>query len=140
MSRRCTLKNFDGLVFRCIDETLAGVMGLVARDTIYLDLLTNFSITRDDLPRHLDSLMAVFESRFGQSPTKALSRAIARRLYSELQMEFASSRELDLSEYVSEVRAILLDKSAPVGHTEPDQINLRHVDANATATEEDAGA
>jgi hypothetical protein len=117
------MKNFDGLVFRCIDETLAGVMGLVARDAIYLDVLTNFSVTREDLPRHLDSLMAIIESRIGRGPARALSIAIVRKLYSELQMDFVDKPESSLPEYVCEAHTILLKKSSQMEHRE-----VKHID------------
>ena len=115
------MRNFDGLVFKCIDETLAGVMGFVARDSIYLDLLTSFSVSREDLPHHLDSLMAIFESRLGSGPARVLSRAIARRLYSELQMEFPSKPEADLPTYVNEAKDVMLIKFARTEQNETSQ-------------------
>jgi len=107
------MKDLNDTLFRCIDETLAGVMGLVVRDALYLDLLTKFSITREELPQHLESLLAILERNFGSGPTKAISKAIAKRLYSELQMNFADKSDFGLRDYVDEAKTILLKSSPP---------------------------
>jgi hypothetical protein len=75
--------------------------------------LTKFSITREELPRHLESLLAILERNFGSGPTKAISKVIAKRLYSELQMNFADKSGFGLRDYVDEAKTILLKSSPP---------------------------
>lgn len=102
------MKDVNDILFRCIDDTLAGVMGLVVRDALYLDLLTKYSVTREELPRRLESLLAILERNVGTGPAKAISKAIARRFYLELQMNFADKPNFGLRDYVDEAKTILL--------------------------------
>jgi hypothetical protein len=102
------MKDFDQTLFRCIDETMAGVMGFIARDALYLDLLTRFSVSRENLPLHIENLVGVLEKNLGPVPTRVISRTIAKRLYTELGIEFAEKSEFGLLEYVDEAKTILL--------------------------------
>jgi hypothetical protein len=101
-------KDLNDILFKCIDETISGVVGLIVRDALYLDLLTSFSVTREELPRHLESLLTVLERNFGSGPTNAISIAIAKRLYSELHMNFTDRPSFGLIDYVNEVKTIKL--------------------------------
>jgi hypothetical protein len=105
------MKELNSVLFRCIDETLAGVLGLLGRDALYLDLLTSFSVTREELPRNLESLVAILQKNFGSSATKVISRAIAKRLYSEVQLQFEEKPDFGLLDYVGEAKTALLKSS-----------------------------
>lgn len=105
------MKDFNEILCICINETLGGILGLVARDAIYLNLLSKFSVTREELPTHLDNLLAILEENFGQAATRTISRAIARRLYSEVQVDFIDRPEFNLDSYVREVKSISLKPS-----------------------------
>jgi len=106
----CVAVSFiDDLVFKCIDETLAGVMGSLVRDALYLRLLTKYSLTREEIPQHLEIFDQILTDNFGPRAGGVLSRAIAKRLYSELQLPFVEYTELGLREYVTEAKAKLLD-------------------------------
>ena len=77
-------------------------MGLVAKDSIYLRVLTRYLVTRDELPAHLDQLVAVMEEGFGQHSTTIISKAIAKRLFSELHLEVPRGDGLGLQDYIDE--------------------------------------
>jgi len=55
----------DELVFKSIDESLAAVPGLIVRDAVYLRLLTKYSITREEILKHLDTFQTMLEDCFG---------------------------------------------------------------------------
>jgi hypothetical protein len=95
-------RRLDTVLFRCVDETLSGMMGLVVRDTIYLRILTKFLVTRDELPRHVDQLITVMEEGLGEKPTAVISKQIAKRLFSELRLKIPPGDSLDLKDYIKE--------------------------------------
>jgi hypothetical protein len=99
--------DFNGALFKSIHETMAGVLGLKARDNLYLTLLMKFSIPREELPGHMRSLISVMEENFGPSPTRTVSNAIAKRFYSELSLEFVEKPSFTLLDYVEEARTAL---------------------------------
>jgi hypothetical protein len=106
-------RDFNETLFRCIDETVAGVMGHVGLEGLYLDLSAKSSVTREQLPNHLESLLASLEENFGSGPTRVISTAIARRLHSELNIDFTVKPDFGLGAYVHEVKTILLKSSTP---------------------------
>ena len=95
-------RKLDVILFKCVDETLGGMMGLVAKDTIYLRVLTRFLVSRDDLPAHIDDLIAVMEEGFGEKPTALITKAIAKRFFSELHLDIPIRDNLKLQDYVNE--------------------------------------
>jgi len=107
------MRDFKETLFKCIDETVVGVMGRVGLEGLYLDLLARSSVTREQLPNHLESLLATLEENFGPGPTRVISTAIARRLCSELNIDFAVKPDSGLTGYVDEVKTILLKSSTP---------------------------
>jgi len=99
-------------VFKNIDEALAGVLGINVRDAIYLALLTNFSVTREELPKHLDKFEQLLEDNIGQRAAKVIFRAIAKRLYSELNLTFSEEPTYSLTDYVMEAKLRTLKPSS----------------------------
>jgi hypothetical protein len=106
-------RDLNETLSRCIDETVVGVMGPLGLEGLYLDLFAKSSVTREQLPNHLEIMLATLEENFGSGPTRVISRAIARRLYSELNIDFANKPDLGLTGYVHEVKTILLKSSTP---------------------------
>lgn len=99
----------DDLVFKSIDESLAAVLGTIVRDAVYLRFLTKYSLTREQTPKHLDTFQTTMEDCFGPVAAKVLSRAIAKRLYSELHLTFIANPAYGLIEYVEEAKSKLLE-------------------------------
>ena len=87
---------------------MADVLGLTVRDAVYLRLLTKYSVTRDEVSKDLDTFQMMLEDSFGSVVAKVLSRAIARRLYSELHFTFVENQTFGLPEYVQEAKSKLL--------------------------------
>jgi hypothetical protein len=63
-------------------------------------MLTRFLVTRDELPKHVDHLMTVMREGFGEEPAALVSKEIARRFYSELNLEIPSDEHLSVQECI----------------------------------------
>ena len=106
------MKDFNGILASCISTSLAGVLGVPLRDAIYLDLLTRFSVAQEQVPTRIEILLSVLEENFGQAATKAITKDIARKLYSELHIDFVNHPDFfDLGRYVDEARRIVLEQA-----------------------------
>jgi len=99
----------DDLVFKSVDESLAAVLGLKVRDAVYLRLLMKYSLTRDEIPRRLNIFQRMLEDSFGPHASKVLTKAVARRLYSELHLPFTEHPAFGLPEYIQEAQSKLLE-------------------------------
>ena len=95
--------NINGVLFRCVDETLSSILGLVAKNAVYLRLLSRFAVTRDELPEHIEDFVAVLEEGFGQKPTELISKAIGKRLCTELNV-IPIEEKSSLKEYLTEIK------------------------------------
>ena len=105
------MKDFNAILASCISTSLAGVLGVPLRDAIYLDLLTRFSVAEEQVSTRIGILLKVLEENFGQAATKAISKDIAKKLYSELHFDFANHVDFDLERYVDEAKRIALNSS-----------------------------
>ena len=97
------------MVFKSIDESLGAILGLVVRDALFLRLLTKYSLTREETPRHLDTFQTMLEDCFGPGTANVLSRAIAKKLYSKLHLTFTANPAFGLPEYLEEAKSKLLE-------------------------------
>ena len=106
------MNDFNEILASCISTSLAGVLGVPLRDAIYLDLLTRFSVAQEQVPTRVEILLRVLEENFGQAATKAISKDIVKKLYSELHIDFANQPNYNLEHYIDEARkTIALDLS-----------------------------
>lgn len=105
------MKDFNEILASCISSSLGGVLGVALRDAIYLDLLTRFSVAQEQVPARVEILLRVLEENFGQAATKAISKDIAKKLYSELHIDFANHPNFNLEHYVDEAQRIVLKPS-----------------------------
>lgn len=97
-------QEFNDFVFRCIDETLAEVLGATIRDAIYF----KEGRRTEDLPNHIKNLLAILEKTLGPGLTRQIVLTIARRLCAELQIAFAEKPNLNLVDYVEEAKNSVL--------------------------------
>jgi hypothetical protein len=98
------IQDFNGLVFRCIDDTLAEVLGVTLRDAIYF----REGRRSEELSSHIKSLFTILEKTIGPGPTRTVLLSIAMRLYSELHIAFAEKPNFDLVDYVEEAKSSVL--------------------------------
>lgn len=108
-------QDFNDLVFRCIDEMLAEVLGATIRDAIYF----KEGRRTEELSSHIKSLFAILKETLGPRLTGIILLAIARRLYSELHIVFAENPGFDLVDYVEEAKSIVSNVSEPTSSSCP---------------------
>jgi hypothetical protein len=108
-------QDFNDIVFRCIDDILAEVLGVTIRDAIYF----KEGRRTEELSSHIKNLCAILEKTLGSRMTRIILLAIARRLYSELHIAFAEKADFDLVDYVEEAKSIVSNVSEPTSPSCP---------------------
>ena len=81
------VRSLDDSLQLCIDEVLLDLLGRRPREAIYDYLERIHSLTRSDIPYHLEELMSLLEKLFGKG-SKTIEKAIIRRLADKLNWKF----------------------------------------------------
>ena len=95
--------NFDNLLVKAIDETMADLFGPVVVQSLHEHLMKFYEVKMDEIPRRLDALSSTLEKTFGPS-SKTISKAIARKLYAKLGLVFYDNPGGTLLENVERAR------------------------------------
>ena len=95
---------FNDVLVESIDETISDLLSRAVVDALYAHLQTFHSISRDRLPDRLDALLTSLVQIFGDHGTETITRAIARKFYLKLGLEFKYNPNRTLLEYVDEAR------------------------------------
>lgn len=103
------LHDFDRVLIKAIEETISSLLSKRVLDALYEHLARYHSITRDELPVRLETLHAVMGQAIGYTASATIERAIARGLYSRLNMRFKNSSSSTLLEYVNEAKRNLVE-------------------------------
>ncbi len=93
-----------------IDETITDLLSRAVVDALYAHLQAIYSISRDEVPNRLDALLTALEKIFGAS-SQTITRAIARKFYLKLGLEFTNHPSYTLIEYVNEAKMKLRTSS-----------------------------
>ena len=96
----------DALV-ESIDETITELLSRTVVDALYVHLATFHSISRDELPHRLDALFPALEKIFGVRGSQTISKAIAKKFYFKLGLEFTDNPSRTLVEYVDQAKSKL---------------------------------
>ena len=94
-----------------IDETITELLSRTVIEALYAHLQTFHSIQRDELPRRLDILSPALEKIFGARGSQTITKAIARKFYLKLGLEFTGNPSRTLLEYVDEAKMKLQNPS-----------------------------
>jgi hypothetical protein len=94
-----------------IDETITALLSQAVVSALYAHLHKTHSITRDKIPYRLDALVATLEKIFGVSSSQTITKAIARKFYLKLGLEFTGNPSRTLIEYVDEAKMNLQKSS-----------------------------
>jgi len=109
-----TAKSLDDLLVVCIDEALIDLVGSRVREAIYDYLERNHSLSRVEIPRHLNIFLGLLTETFGTG-SKIIGKAIIKRLYEKLEWKFENNPEFEFMDYLEAVRVkiakALLDHS-----------------------------
>ncbi len=103
-----THEEFNSEVKRAIDGTIFGIVGQDVLRSLYKHLEKNYDITPDEVPYRLETVFETLERTFGVKGARTLSRAIARRLYYRLNLQFVETENYRLQDYMEQAKKELL--------------------------------
>jgi len=103
-------REFNDALVESIDETITELLSPTVLDALYAHLRTNHSVSRDELPYRLDTLV-ILEKIFGAS-SHTTTKAMARKFYLKLGLEFTVNPSRSLLEYVAEAKMKLQNSSS----------------------------
>jgi hypothetical protein len=107
LQEESALRDFYNALADAVDETITGMLGEKVLASFYEHLSFFASITRDEMPYRIDTVLHVFERNFGVTPSNVLCRAITRRFYSKLGLQFVQKPNRNLLDYVEEAKITL---------------------------------
>jgi hypothetical protein len=94
---------FDSLLLECINEILTDILSTRAREAVYDNLERTRFLSRNQIPKHLDAFFQLLEETFGKA-SKTIGRAIAKKLYSKLGLEFVETPGLEFADHLQTLR------------------------------------
>jgi len=98
-------KDFNDILLKCIHETITSLLSSQVANAIYQGLDARYAVRKDDIPSNLDVLLSAIKETFGPSST-VIGKAIAKKLYSQLGLEFVDDQTKTLIEYVEQAKLI----------------------------------
>ena len=87
-----------------IHECLKDILGGRVREAIYAFMEREHSVTRNELPKHLDELFTVFQQNFGVKAKDVIARAFAKKLYAKLDFEFHPIPKFEFFDYLAIIK------------------------------------
>ena len=105
--------SFDARLGEAIDEALTTLFSAEVAEALYLNLEKFHSIPKDEIPHKVEALSMILEKTFGQPSSKTIGKAIARKLFVKLELDFPKHNNpgWTLLDYVEEAR-VKLGRSA----------------------------
>ncbi len=89
----------EQVLVEVIDESLNELFSPRTREALYDHLERNYSIDRDDIPKHLEQFTSVLRSTFGLSG-RTIERKIEKKYCEKIGRKFYQEADYALSEYV----------------------------------------
>lgn len=87
-----------------IHECIKDILGDRVREAIYTFMEREYSVTRNELPAHLDELFTAFQQNFGVKAKDVIARAFAKKLYSKLDVEFHPIPKFEFVDYLAIIK------------------------------------
>jgi uncharacterized membrane protein YheB (UPF0754 family) len=97
-AQRCV--NFDSALIKSIDEAVTTLLSSQVTDALYVHLERVHSVSKIEIPNRLDALTTTLEETFGDQSSKTISKAIAKRLYTALELDFSPTPNGTLIDYI----------------------------------------
>ena len=92
------------ILIESIRETIAQLLSPKVAETLFEHLEKVYSIKKDEVPSRLDKLLLTLKTTFGSSSAQVVGKAIARRFYSRLGLEFSDNPQRTLVGYVENAK------------------------------------
>jgi hypothetical protein len=96
-------RDFNSLLLECIQETITALLSQQVTESIFAHLKATHNISKEDVPNSLNLLTSTLEMTFGSS-AKIVGKAIAKRLYARLGLEFSNDHRRTLVDYVEQAK------------------------------------
>jgi len=93
-------RTLNELVWESVDDVLNGLIGKKPTEAIYDYLERRFSVARDDIPQHTETLFEVVKVLFGKKGCTVISTCIAKRVFENLGWEFVQVQGFGFSDYI----------------------------------------
>jgi hypothetical protein len=106
------MRHFNVLLVECIHVTIVSLLSEQVAKALYERLEKDYSISRDEIPNRLETLLSTLENTFGPS-AKIVGKAIAKRFYSKLGLDFPKNSHRTLLDYVEHAKLTLRSRSEP---------------------------
>lgn len=94
-----------------MQDTVAEVLGRHVADALFVQMYESYDITKEEVPYRLETFFSILEWAFGYTGSRALSRAIAEKLYASLTIPIHETAAKRLTDYVEEAKEILANKT-----------------------------
>jgi len=83
-----------------VDDTISALCGTNVVEPFHTYLKSRFNLDQNNLPYRLSILASAIECAFGETPSRTICKAIARRLYDKFGCEFVEMKGYGIGEYV----------------------------------------
>jgi hypothetical protein len=93
-------KHLAHLFVESVHDALTGILGNIAGEAVLERLEKDCSIPRRDIPNHIMEFTAAADGIFGRA-FQTIERAIAKRFYHKLGLEFSQRTDFRLRDYVN---------------------------------------
>lgn len=98
------LETFNVILIESIHDTIAKLLSPKVADALFEHLEKVYSIKKDEVPSRLDTLLLTLKTPFGSSSAQVMGKAIAKRFYSRLGLEFSDEPQRTLVGYVESAK------------------------------------
>jgi len=102
--REHVTKEFNSEFKYAFDSAVFGIVGQDVLRSLYQYLKKHYSITSDEIPYRTDTVFTTLEQTFGVKGARTLSRAIAKRLYYRLNLQFVETENYRLQDYLEQAK------------------------------------
>jgi hypothetical protein len=99
-----TAGSLNDLLLQCTDEALTDLLGKRTREAIYDYLERNCSLSRNEIPTHLNKFIELLEETFGKG-SRTIAKSIIRRMYEKLEWKFVDIPGYEFVDYLETIRA-----------------------------------
>ena len=97
-------QDFNSVLIQSIHETVAQLLSPKVAESLFEHLEKFYSVKEDEIPFRLDKLLLALETNFGLRTSRVIGKAIAKRLYTRLGLEFTEDVQIGLQGYVEKVK------------------------------------
>jgi len=104
-------ENFNKELLKAINEAVFSLLGQGALHSLSDYLKEHYSISPIEWPDHLDSFLGFIGSCLGPAAEKTVGRAIAKRFYWKLGMEWTDNPSYTLFDYVHKAKLKISEHS-----------------------------